>query len=148
MNDLTIPVVTVAAELGVSPDQLVARLGDAVLTDAIGLRCVERPTAAALIDEHRAAQAEARRRDDQCRARAAERRADMAQRSQALHDQVQAIQEHQRQLRESGVIDDETPALVAMAVGDRNPRLEAAGRRMDAWLQGRSEGASISPRKD
>ena len=43
MNDLTIPVVTVAAELGVSPDQLVARLGDAVLTDASGFAVSSAP---------------------------------------------------------------------------------------------------------
>jgi len=118
----TIPLQLLATEWGVAADTLAAQLGDAIVTDCLRVRHVAIQDACKLLEQLDAEAARQRLEDEQ-------HRAAMAAMQQPVIDRVQAIQAKQHAQRANGEIDADTPALVAMTMGDPNNRLEAAGRR-------------------
>jgi len=123
----TIPLQLLATEWGVAADTLAAQLGDAIVTDCQRVRHVAIQDACKLLEQLDAEAARQRLEDEQ-------HRAAMAAMQQPVIDRVQAIQAKQHAQRANGEIDADTPALVAMTMGDPNNRLEAAGRRFDDML--------------
>jgi hypothetical protein len=123
-------------------DELAHRFADRILVDDLNRRCLDRSTAATLIREHQARQAAtaaaAAERDQEFRVR-------IAAQLDPIQAHVKAIQSRQAQLRDAGVIDDDTPALAVMCGADKAADLDAAGRRFDALFAGQSTGYRISP---
>jgi hypothetical protein len=126
MND-TIPLALLAIEWETSAEALIADLSpDRVLVD-VGVRYVRRSDALELLE----------RRNAEVRVRAgaeAAHRERIAALQRPVLERVQAIQAQQRQMRADGDIGSDTPALVAMAMGDTSDRLTAASERMDELL--------------
>ena len=139
IESLTVPLVTLATELGRDPDKLAASLGDDVLLDGIGFRVVEAATARRLLDQHRAAQAELRRRTRERRERI---RAHTEAASTQMRERLQALREHDSLLLEA---DPSMDAFAVMCGGEHTARMEVSGTRMDSWLRGESTAGRFSP---
>jgi hypothetical protein len=128
MTDQTVPLQLLAAEWGTTVQALVNELGaDGVLTDDLEIRHTTATDARTLLAQRKSRDARQRQEDEQ-------RRAAMAAMQQPVLDRVAALQAKQHAQRVNGEIDANTPALVAMALGDPHTRLEAAGRRFDDML--------------
>jgi hypothetical protein len=106
---------------------LAADLNPGAIHTDLGIRYITRHTAQELLERrNRAAQARAQ-------ADAAQREHLDAMLAPTLA-RVQAIQRAQLAARANGQIERDTPAFVAMTMGDPNNRLEAAGRRFEDML--------------
>lgn len=119
-----VPVTLVAGEIGADANALAAKLGDSVVLDGIGLRCLTVDLARAVIADHRGAvQAQ---RDQRRAAEAASRR-----QPHPLRERVRAIAEAQERFGGADL-----PALAVMTAGDVESRLESSSRHLDELLSG------------
>jgi hypothetical protein len=127
MDQPLVPLQLLASEWDTTSEALATELGDNLITDDLGIRYAARSDAAQLLAQ-RQAQAQADAQAD-----AAYREHLDAMLAPTL-SRVDAIQRAQHAARADGQIDRDTPAFVAMTMGDPNNRLEAAGRRFDDML--------------
>jgi hypothetical protein len=134
MTDQTVPIQLLAAEWGTSVEALISELGPGrLITDELEIRHTTVSDALELLAQRKA-------RDARQRGEEQERLVTMAAMQQPVIARVRAIQAKQRAQRAAGEIDADTPALVAMTLGDPNTRLEAAGRRFEDMLNAGRQG--------
>jgi hypothetical protein len=133
-----VPLALLADAWGSTTDALAAELGDHVLTDQLGIKHTAVTDALALLAQ-RQAREEAHRQEE------LERCANMAAINAPVRARVAALQAQQRALRNSGQIDHDSSAFDVMLCGENERRLAPASRRMDGWLQGKSEGYMFNP---
>ncbi len=130
----TIPLVTVAAELGIDVDQLAARCDGAILTDPdTGLRTITAATCKTLIDERAAQQAAQAAQAEQHRAR-------LAAMGNPTHQRVAALQARTAEMRAAGLWDASLSAHDVMLGDDAESSLARAGRKRDALFDAERHG--------
>jgi hypothetical protein len=128
-----IPLQLLASEWNTTVEELIADLSPDQITVDVGVRYIARTTAVELLGRrNRAAQAQAQ-------ADAAYREHLDAMLAPTLR-RVAAIQAQQRAARADGQIDRDTPAFVAMTMGDPNTRLERKGRLFEELLNAGNRG--------
>jgi hypothetical protein len=110
MNPQIVPLALLADAWATTTEALTHELGDKILTDDLEIPHVTVDDARALLTTHKAAQARQRQADEQ-------RRATMDAMNAPIRARVAAIQAQQRQMRQDGQIDNDTPAYVAMTAG-------------------------------
>ena len=119
-NSSTVELVTVAAEIGISADELAQRFGDAVVEDAAGIRCVATDRARAFLADHRRTKAQ--------RERAERQQAEFAAKRDAEHRRLL------RRIRALPPAQDGVPALALALARDPDSRLARSSRRLDEML--------------
>ena len=124
-NNHLVPLVTVAAEIGISADEVAQRLGDSVTVDAAGLRAVAAERARVFLADHRAAQQAQRERAERQQAEFA-----------AKHDAE--LRRRLQRIRALPPAQDGVPALALMLARDPDSRLARSSRRLDEMLSGTS----------
>jgi hypothetical protein len=124
-----VPLVTVAAELGVDVATLVKQFGDAVVADDAGLRCIEAERSRVYLAAANAAQ-----QADEARMR--EQAAECAARIDAVNGPIFAKVAAIQQQQEAQQVEPGTPALAVMLGADRDNRLARASRNKDEMLAG------------
>lgn len=134
-NPQLVPLTLVAAEIGGDANALAAKIGDAIVLDGIGLRCLTADRARTVIADHRAA-VQAQR--DQRRAEVAEAR----RRPDPLRERVRAIARAQERFGGADL-----PALAVMTAGDIEGRLEVSSKHLDELLTGDPHYHSLSARE-
>ncbi|MBB2990264.1 hypothetical protein FHR72_001732 [Mycolicibacterium iranicum] len=127
-----VPLMLVAHEIGGDANALAAKLGDTVVLDGIGIRCLTADLAREVIADHRAAVAAER---DRRRAEAAEAR----RRPDPLRERVRALAAQQERFGGADL-----PALAVMTAGDIEGRLEVSSKHLDELLTGDPHYHSLS----
>ena len=124
MND-TVPLVTVAAEVGVDADTLASAFGDAVTHDDAAMRAVAVDIARHYIDAHRASvQAEQNRKTAQREA--------ARQRPHPVRERIKALRRQQEKWTHVGDI----PAFGRLTADSIEASADASAARMDEMLGG------------
>lgn len=141
MNSNPIPLTLVAAEIGMTADHLGERLGTAVITNDIGLRCISSDVARDVIAGHRAAlQAQ--------RDKAAAERDRARHRPNPVRDYIRQLRATQKSMdTPSGpMAPGEALELLKLADGTREAKLHASAERFDELTTGRMTYHKISER--
>lgn len=131
----SVPLSILALELPVTAAELERRLTGVVLIDELGRPAIDKPTAAALITEHRQRVVEQAERERQ---RRDQHKAELAKLPD-VRDRVRRIKAQQQALVRAGVLDADADPLLVCAVGEYTNLDRAAARRDQLLAQERAK---------